>query len=232
MNTEKSTITFGSILMMVLVILVLPFLPMLISWRWNWWEAWLYAIGSIISFVISRYLASRKNPGLVAERARQTRHADAQSWDKVLAPLTGLGGTLILITVGLDALLGWTAPFGVLIRLAGIVLFLAGHFLGGYALYENGFFSGMVRLQEDRGHHVISSGPYMWVRHPGYTGALLTYLGTPLMLNSWWAFLPAIFMFAVVITRTALEDRFLQENLAGYKEFTSQTRYRLFPGIW
>jgi protein-S-isoprenylcysteine O-methyltransferase Ste14 len=99
-------------------------------------------------------------------------------------------------------------------------------------LIENRFFSGMVRIQTDRGHHVISSGPYRWVRHPGYTGALLTYLATPIFLDSLWAFFPVLLLTMVLVIRTRLEDRTLHQKLDGYRDYASRVRYRLLPGVW
>ena len=97
---------------------------------------------------------------------------------------------------------------------------------------ENRFFSGMVRIQTERGHHVVSSGPYGWIRHPGYAGALLTYLATPFFLDSRWALLPAMFITIVLIIRTSLEDQTLQNELEGYRAYAERVRYRLMPGVW
>jgi len=90
----------------------------------------------------------------------------------------------------------------------------------------------MVRLQSDRGHSVISSGPYRWVRHPGYAGALLAYLFVPVLLDSLWAFIPTMITVGLYVVRTALEDRFLQQNLDGYRDYATRVRYRLLPGVW
>ncbi len=109
---------------------------------------------------------------------------------------------------------------------------LAGFALGSYALIENRFFSGMVRIQTDRGHKVISSGPYAWIRHPGYTGALVSYIAAPVLLDAVWAFIPAILLSIVLVIRTHLEDETLQDRLVGYREYAEQVRFRLFPGIW
>jgi len=89
-----------------------------------------------------------------------------------------------------------------------------------------------VRIQTDRGHQVVSSGPYRWIRHPGYTGALLTYLATPIFLDSIWAFLPVILITVVLVIRTSLEDKVLQDELQGYRDYTKRVRYRLIPGVW
>jgi len=109
---------------------------------------------------------------------------------------------------------------------------LAGYVLSSYALIENRFFSGTVRLQVDRGQEVVSSGPYRLMRYPGYAGALLVYRMTPLFLDSALAYLPTLLVIGLYILRTSLEDRFLQEELEGYRDYAKRVRYRLLPGIW
>jgi protein-S-isoprenylcysteine O-methyltransferase Ste14 len=229
---KKNLLTPRVILQLLLFIVVVPFLPLLISRDWGWWEAWTFAFVSILGFVISRILAARKNPDIISERARMMQHEDTQPWDKRLAPLLGIGGVLMMIVPGLDQLLGWSPAFSTPLKLFALVLILAGYALGAYALIENHFFSGVVRLQSERGHHVVSGGPYAWVRHPGYAGALLTYFVTPVFLDSYWTFLPFLFVAVVMVIRTHLEDRFLQEALEGYKEYAQKVRYRLLPGVW
>ncbi|HEY59793.1 MAG TPA: isoprenylcysteine carboxylmethyltransferase family protein [Anaerolineae bacterium] len=232
MNNQQRLISPGVIVQMLFFIVVIPFLPLLISRRWNWWEAWVYAIISILGFAISRMLAARRHPDLITERARFMQHANAKPWDKLLAPFLGLGGGLVMLVAGLDALFGWSPMFSLPLKILSLLIILAGYALGSYALIENRFFSGMVRLQTDRGHQVVSSGPYRWMRHPGYAGALLTYLATPLFLNSGWAFLPTVFIAILMLIRTNLEDRFLQDELEGYCDYVKRVCYRLLPGIW
>ena len=229
---SRSTLSARILLQVFLFVVVVPFLPLLISGHWGWWEAWVYAIVCILGFAISRTLAGRRHPGLLRERGRMLRHADAKPWDKTLAPLVGLGGALLPLVAGLDARFGWSAGFSLPIELAALVLLIAGYALSSYALVENAFFSGMVRIQTDRGHRVISSGPYRWLRHPGYAGALVAYVATPLFLDSAWTFLPASFLVAVLVIRTGLEDRTLQAELDGYRAYAGRVRYRLLPGIW
>ncbi|MEW5827799.1 MAG: isoprenylcysteine carboxylmethyltransferase family protein [Chloroflexota bacterium] len=233
MSDREFKITPRLVLQMALILLVLPLLPIFISVQWSWWEAWTFAAVYIFGFAASRRLAARRHPDLIAERARSMGFADAKAWDKVLAPLLSLGLGLVLVVAGLDARLGWTPlPFPLWAKLAALGLILIGYAFSSWALIENRFFSGVVRIQTDRGHHVVSTGPYRWIRHPGYAGALLTYLVTPVLLGSLWAFAPAILLVAVLVVRTALEDKTLQAELPGYAAYAQRTRYRLVPGIW
>ena len=232
MDSQPKTITPRIVIMVILVVIVAPFLPLLISRQWDWWEAWVYAFITIFGFIISRYLAARRHPDLLAERARFLDHQDAKPWDKILSPLVGVGGGLLPLVAGLDALYGWSPPFSMPDKIMALIIILAGYALGSYALMANRYFSGMVRIQTDRDHHVVSGGPYRWLRHPGYAGAILTYLAIPVFLDSRWALVPAIFLSAVLVIRTNLEDKTLQEELDGYPEYAAQVRYRLLPGVW
>lgn len=232
MENQPKKITPRVVILMLFFVVVIPFLPLLISRQWDWVEAWVYAIISILSFAISRMLAARRHPDLLAERARFLQHEDAKSWDKILSPLVGLGGGLILLVAGLDALFDWSPPFSIPAKIIALVIILAGNALGSYALFENRFFSGIVRIQTERGHQVISTGPYRWMRHPGYAGVLLLYLATPIFLDSRWAFLPALFLTVVLLIRTNLEDKALQNELEGYWAYANRVRYRLLPGVW
>ena len=232
MHTRDKAISPRVLLQVFIFVVGVPFLPLLISWRWGWWEAWVYALVCILGFAISRLLAARRHPGLLAERARFLRHENAKSWDRLLAPLVGLGGGLIPLVAGLDALFGWSPTFGLPVKLLSLAVLLAGYALSAYALVENPFFSGMVRIQTDRDQRVVSSGPYRWVRHPGYAGGLLSYLAVPFFLDALWVFLPVTFLTILLVIRTHLEDMALQDELEGYRDYAGQVRYRLLPGIW
>lgn len=220
------------IIQLLIFIVIAPFLPLLISRRWDWWEGWVYALVVILGFGISRALAARRHPDVLAERARFGEHEDAKSWDKFLAPLVGLGGGVVPLVAGLDAWRGWSAGFDLGVEIPALIVLLLGYVWGTYALVENRFFSGMVRIQTDRNHQVVSTGPYRWMRHPGYAGAILAYLATPFFLDSQWALVPAVLLVVLLIVRTSLEDRTLQAELAGYDDYAMRVRYRLIPGIW
>lgn len=232
MESKMKVLSVRVILQVIFFVVLLPFLPLLISRAWGWWEGWVYGVLGLGSFIISRSLAARKTPDILAERSKFMHHQDAQTWDKKIIPVAGVIGIVIAVVAGMDKLWGWTAPFPLVWRVLGLVMVTAGYAFSSYALIENRFFSGMVRLQTDRGHYVISSGPYRWVRHPGYAGALIAYLFVPVLLNSMWAFIPTLITIGLYVVRTSLEDRFLQENLEGYRAYAANVKYRLLPGIW
>jgi len=232
MNNKQRSISPRIVILAIFLIVVVPFLPLLISRHWDWWEAWVYAITTILGFALSRVLAARRHPDLITERASFHQHENSKPWDKLLTSLGFLGGGLVPLVAGLDALIGWSPTFSLPVKLLSLVIILAGYALGSYALIENRFFSGEVRIQADRGHQVVSSGPYRWIRHPGYTGSLLTTLVIPLFLDSGWAFLPAVFSIILLVIRTNLEDKALTNELEGYRDYARRVRYRLLPGIW
>jgi len=196
--------------------------------RLDWPMAWVY---TGISMVDATLLLLIVSPELMRERTHPK--ADAKDWDRVFARLTGpLGSTVILVVAGLDKRLGWSAQVPLAIQVAGLVAFVLGMGLMTWAMAVNNYFSLVMRIQKDRGHTVVTGGPYRYVRHPGYVGGIMFQLGTPLLLGSLWTLIPAGLTALLLVARTALEDRTLQNELEGYREYTQQTRYRLLPGIW
>lgn len=232
MATQTKLMTSRSVIRLVFILILFPMAPMIISGAWNWWEAWAYLVINVLGFIVSRVLAARRNPDIIAERARSMELQGAKSWDRILSPMLVFGYFLILLVAGLDKAFGWTAPFTLNTKLAALTAIVLGIVFSSWALIENKFFSGVVRIQTDRSHRVVTTGPYRFVRHPGYAGGLWTYLAMPLLFDSLWAFIPTVLLAAVLILRTSLEDRTLQAELPGYKEYAQKTRYRLFPGIW
>lgn len=233
MVKTKPAFTLRTILNMVLVVFVLPLLPMIISSRWRWWEAWIYALLNILGFLASRMLAAVRHPDIVQERARSMQLAGAKAWDRILAPGLVIGNITLLIVAGLDHLFGWsTTSFSLPTKIFAILVLILGYALGAWAMAVNRFFSGVVRIQKERDHQVVASGPYRFLRHPGYAGLLWTYPVIPLLLDSTWAFLPVVLLIAMVVVRTSLEDETLQRELPGYREYASNTPFRLVPGIW
>jgi protein-S-isoprenylcysteine O-methyltransferase Ste14 len=156
MTTQKKLMTRKTIVRLVIVLLVVPLAPMIISGAWGWWEAWAYAVLNILGFIVSRVLAARRNPDIIAERARSMEMQDAKPWDKILSPMLAFGALIILIVAGADKGFGWTAPFSLNAKIVSLVVIFLGYAFGSWALVENKFFSGVVRIQTDRGHHVVT----------------------------------------------------------------------------
>lgn len=196
--------------------------------RWDWPMAWAY-VGLYVGLICVTALVIR-NPELIAERGQIK--ANTKNWDKVLTVLYGVSGLGILLVAGLEQRFGWSVPPTPLVLVMSLVVFILGDAVTVWAMAANRFFASVVRIQADRGHQVVSGGPYQFVRHPGYVGFMLTALATPLMLASGWALLPALFLCGVIVIRTALEDRTLRQELAGYREYAARVRYRLLPGVW
>jgi protein-S-isoprenylcysteine O-methyltransferase Ste14 len=185
-----------------------------------------YAAGvSVNSFILVR-----KNPELVAERGQPKENA--KTWDKTISGLVGIASLGALVAAGLDVRFGWTPEVGPALHLVGTLTLVLGYALFSWAMISNAYFSTLVRIQDDRGHAVASSGPYQYVRHPGYDGWVILSLATPLMLGSLWALIPGAVSALLMVVRAALEDRTLLAELAGYKEYAARVRYRLLPGVW
>ncbi|NSW53498.1 MAG: isoprenylcysteine carboxylmethyltransferase family protein [Anaerolineae bacterium] len=171
------------------------------------------------------------NPSLFA--ARSSMQQGTLKWDAILTALTVIVFYLgAVIVAGFDFRNHWSPEFPLWLVLFGTAIWLVGSAITYWAMHANTHFEATVRIQSDRNHQVIDSGPYKIVRHPGYVGALLTYTITPLILSSTWAIIPSALSLIGFVVRTALEDQFLQQELPGYQEYTRKTRYRLFPGIW
>jgi protein-S-isoprenylcysteine O-methyltransferase Ste14 len=226
-------ITLRAIIMFVLFALLFPMSMFLTAGTFKWTIAWVY-LGIHAFFTIAgRAIAWRKNPGLLQERARSLEAEDAKPGDKLLVVIGGLFGPLVLFLVaGLDFRNQASPELSSLVQGIALVVVVLGFLWGTWAFVVNAYFSAVVRIQEDRGQTVVQDGPYRFMRHPGYTGGLVAYLAVPVMLGALWALIPAVFLILVLIIRTSMEDKTLQEELPGYSEYAKRTRYRIIPGIW
>jgi protein-S-isoprenylcysteine O-methyltransferase Ste14 len=213
--------------------LLTPVILFLAAGTLYWPEAWVYAAISIVAAVASRVLILVKQPDLAAERGRFTEGEGAKAWDRRLVPIVALLlPALILVVCGLDYRWQASGPVAASLQWTAGILLIAGYAFSLWALITNRFFSTVVRIQRERGHTVVSSGPYRFVRHPGYAGGLLYYITTPLMLGTLWGLLPVLVEIVLLVLRTALEDRTLQAELPGYAGYARRVRYRLVPGVW
>ena len=194
-----------------------------------WPAAWWFLALFLIEIAIALPVLWRLNPEIFA--ARTSFKPGTKSWDLVVARLAVAGIAIIPVLAGLDFRFGWSvAPLPALV--AGNLAFAAGFALTAWAQAVNKFFEPGVRIQTERGHIVIDTGPYARIRHPGYTGATLLATGTALALGSWWALLPAALTVAVLVYRTLREEETLKAELAGYAEYTERVKWRWVPGVW
>lgn len=210
-----------------LALLALVFLPV---GRLDWRPGWVFIVFLLVIYGIAILVMRRVNPMIF--RARSRFQAGTKRWDLILVSLICLGMIAEIPLGTLDAgRMKWSVmPTSVVIL--GYILLAVGIALGTWAQTVNRFFEPGVRLQRERGQHVISNGPYAYVRHPGYVSAILVFAGLALALGSWWALIPAAWASGVLILRTSWEDALLQAELEGYADYAERVRFRLLPGVW
>ncbi len=218
---------------LVVAYLLIPLILLVCGGDLGWWQAWLYALLILTAGIGGRMWAEQRHPGLLAERQNIENIQNAKAWDKVLAPLMAVSvGFPMVIVAGLDHRYNWSAEFPLWLIVIGFILISLGYAFAAWALAENRFFSSVVRIQTDRGHVVCDSGPYRFVRHPGYAGNIPALFGIVLALGSVWTLVPAVVASIIAVIRTALEDQALQEELPGYRDYARRVPYRLIPGIY
>jgi protein-S-isoprenylcysteine O-methyltransferase Ste14 len=198
----------------------------------RWGPAWVYLALVVIGTVLSFYGPLRLSDELRRERSA-IKAPDVKPWDRALVGLLlGILMPAVLIVAGLDHRFGWTPPVPGWAMWAGTAGVVAGMVGMMWATASNPFFSAVVRIQRDRGHRVVTAGPYRVVRHPSYAGWILQSLSFPFFFGSLWTFVPAGLLAATLIVRTELEDRVLQRELEGYGDYAGRVKAKLVPGIW
>ena len=194
-----------------------------------WLEGWIYIGIMVLFFYINVTYLSKHDPELIKERAEVKT---TERWDKIIIIIMGIVFIPWFIIPGIDAvLLKWSfMPFYVkIIGFIGIALSFA---LIHLVMRENSYLARTVKIQEERGHNVITTGPYKYIRHPMYLGMIFYFICHSLALGSLYSLIPGVIACVLLIIRTILEDKMLQEQLNGYKEYTNQTNYKIIPGIW
>lgn len=192
-----------------------------------WPMAWVLVGFTVISMVINSLMV---RPDLIDERTH--RHADAKPFDRYLVMAIVLTGLAAIGVSGFDFRYGWTVSLPPAVQVTAFVFVVLSGLIVMWATTSNPFFSAVIRIQSERGHSVVSTGPYRYIRHPGYAGWCLYMICLPLMLGSLVALIPGMIATGLDIVRTYLEDRILMSELAGYKDYAARVRYRLVPGVW
>jgi protein-S-isoprenylcysteine O-methyltransferase Ste14 len=196
----------------------------------NWIEAWLFLFFYVIAVTAMVTWLKKNAPELLKER--MSRKKDAKTWDKIILVAYSILVMIMLVVAGFDAIrYQWThVPVGV--RVLGFLGFIPAYMVIFWTMMENRYLSEAVRIQEERGHEVCTTGPYRYVRHPMYVGVIIFVICFPLALGSFIALFLSVLIIVVFLIRTLLEDKTLQKELPGYREYAEQVRYRLIPGIW
>jgi protein-S-isoprenylcysteine O-methyltransferase Ste14 len=200
------------------------------AWKWDWWNAWAY-LGLYLAFLLFNvFILLPGHKELVEERSQVGK--GTKGWDLVIGGISLLGGPLIQVLAGLDERFGWAGAIPLGAQIGAFILMGITFPIFTWAMMSNKYFSTTVRIQKERGHTVQTGGPYRFIRHPGYFSLLWTYVTMPVAFGSLWACIPAAVLVVNLFVRTALEDRTLQNELEGYKEYAARVRYRLIPGVW
>ena len=197
--------------------------------RLGWTLGWIYVGIVAATLAINLFCLRLWNPELIRRRMRISKFS--KTWDKVWAVLFGVAMIAIYVVAVMEARDRVSSAPGAA-WLLGLAIFVPGWALAIWSMVVNPFFEKTVRIQTDHGHRVIDTGPYAYMRHPGYVGFAGWMLSTPLLLASAWAFIPALISVVLLVIRTELEDRTLHEELPGYAEYASRVRFRLIPGVW
>jgi len=200
----------------------------------SWWRAWVLLVVLLVIRVLTAFVVYRVNPALLRDRAKIALPGDQPWTDKVFligVLITGFLGLPVIAALDVFRwhLLPRPAP---LVAGIGLLLLAIGWTLKGVVLRANAFATSVVRLQRERNHSVVDSGPYRIVRHPFYAADPLIHVGLSLWLESYLAALCAIISIVVLVTRIRFEERFLRRELAGYTEYSARVQYRLIPGVW
>lgn len=212
--------------------IVITALPLFLAAGTIAWSAgWIYLILLYGWLLIGILLLLRYNPGLLAERINISP-ANQKAWDKVFVLLLNVFFFAWVILMPLDAVRFHWSQMPLWLQVVGGIALVVSFVLMSFTFRENSYLSATVRVQEERGQKVVSTGPYHLVRHPMYAGGLFMFLGTPLLLGSWYGLLLVVLFLPALFVRTVLEERTLRQELSGYEEYMKQVKYRLVPYIW
>jgi protein-S-isoprenylcysteine O-methyltransferase Ste14 len=211
----------------------ITFLFFLVAGRTDMIRAWLWAIITILYYAGGMIVILKVNPLLLNERGNWNKKKDTKRWDKIMLWIFGIIGLHVhTILMALDVgRFEWSLLNSWFI-LPGMLFYTGGFNLVYWSMAENTHFEKTVRIQHERNHRVITTGPYRIVRHPGYAGLIMANFGSAMIVGSLYGFITAIATLLVVGIRTWLEDRDLAAELDGYQAYRKRVRYRLFPFVW
>jgi protein-S-isoprenylcysteine O-methyltransferase Ste14 len=220
---------FNLVVSSLIGLVVLGFILFYPAGTFNYWQAWVFiAVFTIATIVPSLYLA-RTNPAALQRRMRGGPLAEGRTVQKFIIIGIFLGLFAMMALSAFDHRFGWSSVPAV-VCVIGDVLVVTGLTIGMLVVVQNSYAAAAVRVEE--GQKLASSGLYKLVRHPMYAGSLILMVGIPLALGSYWGLLILIVGLLVLISRILDEEKMLNQELAGYSEYTQRVRYRLMPYVW
>ncbi|TPK93491.1 MULTISPECIES: isoprenylcysteine carboxylmethyltransferase family protein [unclassified Mesorhizobium] len=197
----------------------------------HWTGAWVYVVVMVGLSLTMGVALARRDPGLMNERLRPPIQKTQTAADKILLSILLLGIFAWLALMGLDFRFGWS-PVPVWVQAIGVLVLLIGIWVCYLTMLENSFAAPVVKIQDERGQRVITTGPYSYVRHPMYAGAILYFAGTALLLGSWWGLASVLAFIVLLAIRTFIEEKTLRTGLRGYDDYAARVRYKLIPMVW
>jgi protein-S-isoprenylcysteine O-methyltransferase Ste14 len=196
-----------------------------------WFQAWLYMVIQFSFWTVMVVWLKRHNPQLLNDRMAFLKPA-AKGWDKIILITSTIVFFPYFLLPGLDAVRYRCSSVPLAIAVLGFVGVIVSLLLIFSVIRVNKYLSRFVEVQRERGHKVITSGPYQYVRHPMYVGLIILLYSIPVALGSFWTLIPASVLSFLFVIRTHFEDKTLHEELEGYKSYSTKVKYRLLPGIW
>ena len=198
---------------------------------WHWPAAWAFLAAMAVIAIACGWWLAKTDPALLAERMRPPMRDDQPAADKKIVVAFGVASLLWFVVIGLDRRVQASdMPWA--LQALGLAVLVGSTFFIMWVMHANSFAAAVVRVQSERGHRVVDSGPYAFVRHPMYSGAIVFFVGAALLLGSWWGVAMSLLFVALFAIRAGIEERALIAGLPGYADYAARVRYRLLPGIW
>ncbi len=197
--------------------------------RWDFWFVWAYTALYLAGMIAGTVVVYKTDPTLFKERLRPGPGGKDPNLRRLAMPLM----VAQMVVAGLD--IGrrhWSGDVPLAVHLLGLAIFAGGMAIPSWAMSANRFFSSDARIQRERGHHLVTGGPYQYIRHPGYLGAMLMGIGSSLALGSYISMIPMLLVVALILRRLLIEERLLRAELEGYADYAARVRFRLVPGVW
>ncbi|HVZ05326.1 isoprenylcysteine carboxylmethyltransferase family protein [Hyphomicrobium sp.] len=227
-NTNLASKLITQILLWFAVTAMLLFVP---AGTLRWPSAWIYLALWLLTGTWSGLVLVRQNPDILRERMRPLRQQAQKSWDRPVLMAILVGWVALHVVAGLDFRTGLSfVPRW--LTVVGAVAFVFATYIFHVVMRENSYASPLVKIDAERGHKVISTGPYAWVRHPMYGAAIPYFIGVPLLLGSWYALAIGFLLIGILALRAVWEEQTLMTELPGYTDYAQRVRYRLVPWVW